>query len=72
VTIFGDGRVDRPAPRQAVTVRAGRRVTLNLASGRHGAAVARAVVLDASTPVVVERSIVTVRDDSRSPGVVGG
>jgi hypothetical protein len=69
ITRLRDGHVDEPTRR--LTVPPGSRRSVN-AVGRDSEATPRALRIDASSPVVVERTIVGVSDVSTSPGIAAG
>jgi hypothetical protein len=67
VSLLHDGRTDKPAKLQGIAVPGGGRVTVTVPGPSDAG-----IVVDASTPVVVERSILGADDTSRNVGIVAG
>jgi hypothetical protein len=72
VFVLHDGQVERPDGLQGITVGPSHRASVRVVGGRRPAAAPRALIVDASAPVVVERSIVATGDVSRSVGIAVG
>ncbi len=72
ISVVHDGRVDHPGDLQGITVAPGHRATVRIVGGRRPSSAPRALIVDASSAVVVERTIVGATDESRSPGIVVG
>jgi hypothetical protein len=72
VGLVHDGRVERPSALQRVTVPPGRAVTVTVFGGRRTPRFDAALIIDASDPIFVERSIVASGEAAGSVGVVVG
>jgi hypothetical protein len=72
VFVLHDGQVDRPGGLQGITVPPSHRASVRIVGGRRPSGAPRALIVDASAPVVVERSIVATGDVSRSLGIAVG
>jgi hypothetical protein len=72
ISVVHDGTVEHPAGFQGVIVPPGHRASVHVVGGRRPSAAPNALIVDASAPVVVERSIVGTRDTSRSLGIAVG
>jgi hypothetical protein len=68
ITVMHDGRVEHPRALQGITVAPGRRASVSIVGGPRPSTTPSALVVDASAPVMVERSIIGATDVSRSPG----
>ena len=67
VSLVHDGKIDKPAKLQNLGVPGGQRVTVTVPGSADAG-----LLVDASSPVVAERSILGASDTSRSVGVVAG
>jgi hypothetical protein len=67
VTLVHDGRTEKPPKLQNISVNGGGRATVTLPGS-----VDAGVLIDASSPVIVERSLLGANDTSRNVGVVAG
>jgi hypothetical protein len=72
VSVLHDGRVEHPDGLQGITIPPNHRASVRIVAGRRPSPAPRALVVDASAPVVVERSIVGAADVSQSLGVAVG
>jgi hypothetical protein len=72
IAILHDGKIGHPAGFQGITVAPGHRASVRIVGGPRPSAAPRAIVVEASTPIVVERSIVDTGDVSRSLGIAVG
>jgi hypothetical protein len=72
ISVLHDGRIEHPAGLQGITVLPSHRASVRIVEGRSSSTSPRALIVDASAPVVVERSIVGSGDVSRSPGIAVG
>lgn len=72
VSVLHDGHVEHPEGLQAITVAPGRRSSVLIVGSRGPSAAPRALIVDASAPIIVERSLVGATDTSRSTGIAVG
>jgi hypothetical protein len=72
VSVLHDGRVEHPEGVQGITIPPNHRASVRIVAGPRPSAAPRALVVDASAPVIVERSIVGAADVSQSLGIAVG